>query len=108
MSLAAILLLPYATWLIYLAVMALKRARDDGKLTAFATALGYPLLMAGYAIDFFTNVLICTPLLLELPQETTVTARLSRHKKAGGWRGSVATWVGDHLLDPFDPDGSHI
>ncbi|MCO5213684.1 MAG: hypothetical protein M9936_28630 [Caldilinea sp.] len=62
--------------------------------------------MFGYLIDFATNVLVCTRLLEPSHKETTVTARLSRHKKAGGWRGSVATWVGDHLLDPFDPDGS--
>lgn len=108
MGILVIVLLPYITWLVYLSVMALKRARDDGKLSPFATALGYPALMFGYAIDFATNVVICTPLLLEMPRETTVTARLSRHKRDGGWRGKVAAWVGDHLLDPFDPDGRHI
>ncbi len=88
--------------------MALKRARDEGKLSKFATSLGYPGLAVGYVMDFLTNVLICTPLLLEIPKETTVTARLRRHKKAGGWRGKIATWVGDHFLDPFEQDGSHL
>lgn len=108
MTLLSIIVLPYMTWLFYLSVMALMRARDAGTLSPFASALGYPLLVVGYVLDFATNVVICTPILLELPQETTVTARLSRHKKAGGWRGVVATWVGNHLLDPFDPDGRHL
>ncbi len=47
-------------------------------------------------------------LLAELPRETTVTARLKRHKYATGWRGRVARWVAAHLLDAFDPDGKHI
>jgi len=53
-------------------------------------------------------VFICTPLLLEFPRETTVTARLKRHAKEQGWRGAVARWVATHLLDAFDPDGRHI
>lgn len=108
MTILRLLLLCYVTWALYLAVMALKRARDAGTLTTAATYLGYPMLLIGYAFDFAVNVLVCTPLLLELPRETTVTARLKRHKAAGGWRGRVAAWVGDHLLDPFDPDGRHI
>lgn len=108
MEASLVLLLPYVLWLFYLAVMALKRARDDGKLSPFATALGYPLLMFGYLLDFVVNVVICTPLLLEIPRETTVTARLSRHVDDDTWRGAVARWVGLHLLDPFDPDGRHL
>ena len=102
------LALPYATWTLYLAVMNLARARDAGKLGPVATIFGYPLLFIGYAFDFACNVLICTPLLLELPHETTVTARLKRHAKEQGWRGAVARWVATHLLDAFDPDGRHI
>lgn len=108
MTILRLLLLCYVTWTMYLAVMALKRARDAGSLTRTATILGYPMLFIGYLFDFAVNVLVCTPLLLELPRETTVTARLKRHKAAGGWRGRVAAWVGDHLLDPFDPSGRHI
>lgn len=108
MTLLSIIVLPYMTWLFYLSVMALMRARDAGTLSPFASALGYPLLVVGYVLDFATNVVICTPLLLEIPRETTVTARLSRHVDDDTWRGAVARWVGLHLLDPFDPDGRHL
>ena len=98
----------YALWVLYLAVMALKRARDAGSLGPWAHRFGVPVLVAGYALDFAVNVTVFTVLLAELPHETTVTARLKRHKYDAGWRGQVARWVAAHLLDAFDPDGKHI
>ena len=102
------LLWTYALWVLYLAVMALKRARDAGSLGPWAHRFGVPVLIVGYALDFTVNVTVCTVLLAELPRETTVTARLKRHKYDAGWRGRVARWVAAHLLDAFDPDGKHI
>tara|TARA_R110000787_G_scaffold118721_2_gene229578 strand:+ start:1122 stop:1460 length:339 start_codon:yes stop_codon:yes gene_type:complete len=98
----------YLLWIFYLAVMNLKRARDAGLLTKTATALGYPVLFMGYALDCFVNVFVISILLLELPRETTVTARLKRHNnESKGWRKAVAVWA-EPLLDPFDPSGNHI
>ena len=98
----------YALWIFYLAVMGLKRAKDAGLLSNTAKALGYPVLIVGYVLDCFVNVTVMTVLLLELPKETTVTARLSRHNKSvDGWRKAVAVWA-EPLLDPYDPSGDHI
>jgi len=98
----------YALWIFYLAVMSLKRAKDAGQLSTTAKALGYPVLIVGYLLDCFVNVFVMTVLLLELPQETTVTSRLKRHNKAtSGWRKAVALWA-EPLLDPYDPSGDHI
>ena len=97
----------YALWIFYLAVMNLKRAKDSDLLTKTAMALGYPVLIVGYLLDFFVNVFVMTPILLELPKETTVTSRLKRHNKGTGWRKEVAAWV-EPLLDPYDPSGDHI
>ena len=98
----------YALWIFYIAVMGLKRAKDAGLLSATAKALGYPVLIVGWLLDAFVNVFVMTPLLLELPQELTVTARLSRHNEAStGWRKAVAVWA-EPLLDPYDPSGNHI
>lgn len=98
----------YVLWGLYVLVMGLKRARDEGTLSPFTRALGIPILVAGYALDFAVNVAVLTPAFLELPRETTVTARLKRHKNADDWRGRISRWVAAHLLDPFDPDGRHI
>ena len=98
----------YALWIFYLAVMSLKRAKDAGMLTTTAKALGYPVLIVGYVLDCFVNVTVMTVLLLEIPQETTVTARLKRHnRESTGWRKAVAAWA-EPLLDPYDPSGDHI
>ena len=98
----------YVLWILYLAVMNLKRVRDAGKLSKLALALGTPVLFVGYILDAVLNIVVMTVILLELPQELTVSERLKRHNKdTGGWRKAVALWF-EPLLDPFDPSGDHI
>ena len=98
----------YLLWLFYLAVMSLAHAERDGTLTKTARVLGTPILIVGLVIDFVVNVFVMTVLLLELPQETTVTARLKRHNRNGsGWRQQFARWF-EPILDPYDPKGDHI
>lgn len=98
----------YLLWLLFLAVMNLKRVRDAGLLTTTALVLGAPVLLLGLVVDALVNWLVMTIILIELPQEATVTARLKRHNAAGaGWRKSIAAWF-EPLLDPFDPSGDHI
>ncbi len=98
----------YALWIFYLAVMGLKRAKDAGLLHKTAVVFGYPVLIVGYLLDAFVNVAVLTVILLELPRELTVTARLKRHiRMSQGWRLSVAVWFVP-LLDPFDPSGRHV
>ena len=98
----------YVLWIFYLASMALIRARDAGTLSRIAYVLGVPILVVGYALDFAVNVFVCTPLFLEPPRDTTVTARLKRHVSKDDWRGRIARWLALHLLDAFDPSGRHI
>lgn len=98
----------YILWPFYLAVMSLKRARDEGKLTKVAYVLGAPILYVGWTLDVLVNWFVITIILLELPRETTVTARLKRHAKYYTWRGRIARWFALHLLDPYDPSGKHI
>ena len=62
------LLLLYALWVFFLAVMSLKRAKDAGLLTTTAKCFGYPVLFAGLLLDFLANTLVLTVLLLELPR----------------------------------------
>lgn len=99
----------YIMWILYLAVMNLKRARDDGKLSKPAYYLGLPLLYGGLAIDILCNLTLMTLIMLELPRELTVSSRLSRHSHdSSGYRKKIAVWIGTNLLDAFDPSGKHI
>ena len=98
----------YALWLLYLAVMNLKRVKELGFLSPIAYALGLPILAVGLTLDFLINVFVMTIILFELPKEMTVTARLKRHNRdSNGWRRTIAKWF-EPLLDPFDPSGNHI
>ncbi len=98
----------YLLWIFYLAVMNLKRVRDEGKLAPLAYAFGVPVLKVGLILDVIVNIFVMTVLLLELPKEWLVTTRLKRHNRAGkGWRYHFAQWC-EQFLDPFDPSGDHI
>jgi len=98
----------YILWIFYLAVMNLKRVKDAGLMTKTAMVFGYPILLAGWLIDFIINAMVLTLILLEWPKEMTVTARLKRHNASStGWRKAVAVWF-EPLLDPYDPSGDHI
>jgi hypothetical protein len=105
------LLLPvaafYLLWALYIIVMSLQRARRDGTLSMPALILGAPLIVAGVALDAILNLTIMSAVMLERPKEWLVTARLKRHCGQPTWRGAIARWMCQNLLDTFDPDGRH-
>lgn len=98
----------YALWIFYVAVMHLKRCRDNGTLSRPALYLGYPVLLVGYLLDVFVQIVPASILFLDLPREFTLTDRLRRYIAGPeGWRETVAVWMCAHLLNTFDPDGRH-
>lgn len=101
-------LLLWALWVVYLAVMSLKRGKDAGTLTFWCKVFGYPVLFFGLLLDLICNLLVLTVILGEVPRELTVTSRLKRHNRTStGWRKAVAVWA-EQLLNQFDPSGRHI
>ena len=98
----------YLLWILFLAVMNLSRAKKAGQLSKTALILGTPVLIGGYIVDVIVNIFVMSIVLLELPQELTVSARLKRHhKESTNWRLAVVLWF-EPLLDPYDPSGDHI
>lgn len=98
----------YLLYVFYGCVMNVKRVRDAGKLTRIGYVFGWPTLILGYALDVICNVFVMTLLFLELPKETTVTARMKRHnRESTGWRKRIVLFF-EPLLDPLDPSGDHI
>lgn len=95
-------LLAFMTWIFFLAVMDLKKAREAGTLTKTATFFAFGVLWIGYVLDMLFN-LASSVLFLELPREILFTARVSRHIKGIGWRAKMARWFCENLLNPFDP-----
>ena len=102
------LLSVYALWIFYVAVMHLKRARDNGTLSRAALYLGYPVLLTGYVLDVFVQVVVASVVFLDPPRDWTLTGRLKRYIAGPeGWRERVAVWMCANLLNTFDPDGRH-
>jgi hypothetical protein len=91
-------------WVLYLAVMALQRAREAGQLAPFAFKAGQVLLYFGLLWDVLCNLIIVSIMFCEVPREATVSARLRRLVHGpDGWRRRLATWYAVVLLNPFSP-----
>ena len=98
-------LLIWATWIFYLAIMSLRRHKDQMSLPA--KIIGYPTLFVGVVLDVLINWLVGTVVFVAMPKELLLTARLKRHIREGGWRATMARWVCHNFLNVFDPGGSH-
>ena len=90
----------YLLWLGYVFTMHVKAQWDV--LHWSAKVLGAPVALAAYCLDVAVNLTLATVAFLDLPQEATLTKRLHRYRR--GWRNTVARFVCQHLLNPFDPD----
>jgi hypothetical protein len=102
------LLITYALYVWYAAVMNIKRVRDIGKLTTLGKVFGYPTLVIGLILDLLVNWFVMTIIFLEVPRELTVTSRLKRHhKESTGYRLAVVKFF-EPVLDPLDPSGDHV
>lgn len=95
----------FFTWGMYLSVMNLMRAKDQ--LSTETKIFAYPLAAVGVFADFAYNVVFGSILFLEPPREWLLTARLKRHLGEDGYKGNLSRWLCRHLLDPFDPKGTH-
>jgi len=89
-------------WVLYIAVMSFKAKREV--LHPVVKVLAYIILAFGLVLDLVLTFVVGTVLFVSLPKlsrEWTFTARLKRHRVEGGWRGKVAAWICEKLLNPF-------
>lgn len=112
------LILIYFTWVWFTCIIRLQEVRDKGlislKNNPVLFVFGYVTLFVGLFLDVALNVIFCTIIGLEIPQEALTTARLCRWynstetDKLSVWRKKCAVFFGDTLLNPIDPSGKHI
>ncbi len=97
----------YFTWVLYIAMMPLKKAYEAKSLNLVGKILGYPWLAIMLATDFLYNITTGSVWFLLYPQDLLFTERLNRMLKKTGWRFGLAKWICRTILDPYDPDGRH-
>lgn len=100
----------YSVFVFYLAIMALKRARDAGTLTNPQKVLGYPILAIGWPLDVIFNITWGSLLFLEFPnyKRLSLSARMAYlAENDTGWRGKLSLWFLVNTLDNIDPSGKH-
>lgn len=96
----------------FAAVMNFKRVRDMGRngtgpgLTKLQLVCGSYILLRGYALDLFCNLIHATIVLREPPRELTVTRRLRRHIEGGTKHAALCLSLRKQL-DALDPAGTH-
>lgn len=94
-------------WALYVLVMGLYRAHLNHKLSKFIYFLAAPFLLLGLIVDFLANITLASIVFLDIPREWLVTARLKKYVPKDNWRGKLARYICDNLLDIFDPTGNH-
>lgn len=100
----------YALYLLYVFMMGAYRAYLQKRLVGVSFILLGPVLLVAFALDVFVQFTLASLVFWEIPRkgEWFVTHRLRRYRRGeDGWRSVAATWICDHLLDPFDPTGAH-
>jgi len=93
-------------WVLYLASMNIFANRASIKPVILWLAAG--VVIAALVVDVLVNITIGTILFLEWPREWLLSQRLKRyHMQAFNWRFTIAAWICENLLNPFDPNKSH-
>ncbi len=110
--------LMYLTFVHFGAVMRARELRDSRTMSWQTDKILWSWCMAtlviGLVLDMLTNIIVMTPVMLELPKETLTTFRLIRwnHTTSTSWwtRHVRMAFVnlGKALLDKMDTDGQHI
>lgn len=90
----------------YAAVMNFKRVRNVIGLTRAQTIIGSYILIRGYLLDLFVNIVHMTVLLREWPRQLTVTHRLRRHIEGNTKHAALCLRLRQEL-DALDPAGIH-
>ena len=108
LSLFGLLLLcaPGMLYADFAAVMNFKRVRNTVGLTKLQTVIGSYILIRGYLLDLFVNVVHMTILLREWPRQLTVTHRLRRHIEGNTKHAALCLRLRQEL-DALDPAGIH-
>jgi hypothetical protein len=105
----SLLFMLWFTWVMFAALMNAKRVRAAGQLKAPARVFAYVALGIGYPLDVLCMLVFCV-VLLDAPQEFTLSGKLWRLSQRGGrwgWQRTAAEVIRSSLLDNFDPDGVH-
>lgn len=110
LAIAFVLLTLWALWVLYIAMMNIKRVAATQPMPIRVKLLVYPTMAVFELIELFANVVILTVLFFDLPKEKHVSDRLRRYWKNPykyGWRLYIVRFL-KPMLDPFDPAGPHI
>ena len=100
----------WALWVLYIAMMNIKRVELTRELPWQAQILVYPTIAVFEVVEFVANVFVLTVVFLDWPRELHVSDRLRRYYQRParyGWRLYIVLFI-KPMLDPFDPAGPHI
>lgn len=105
-----VLLTLWSLWILYVAMMNINAVSQVQSLPWQSKLLVYPTVVVFEIVELIANILVCTLIFLDFPQEWTVSERLRRYKRnpeRAGWRMLLVKFI-KPMLDPFDPTGPHI
>jgi hypothetical protein len=100
----------WALWVLYIAMMNIKRVAATQPMPIRVRLLVYPTMAMFEIVEIVANAIILTVLFWDWPRERHVSDRLRRYWRNPyqyGWRLYIVRFL-KPMLDPFDPTGHHI
>lgn len=94
----------YVFYLLFVVTMAAKAAWNG--LSILPCVLLVPAALVAVLMDVVFNLIPATLIFLDPPRELLFTHRLDRYEaQSAGWRSTLARWICQNLLDPFQQGG---
>ena len=98
----------WAFWALYVFMMGVYRAFLTGRLKGLNLIMAAPFLAVAFVLDFLMQITVFAVVFADIPRHWLVTHRLRAYLLGPDtWRKRWAESLCKHLLDPFDPTGSH-
>lgn len=97
----------FFTWFYFLAMCSIKRAHDAKTLPKILYPISLIMVLIFGIMDALFNFFIGSILFLEPPRELLFTSRCDLNLNSKNWRGSMARFWCNIMLNPFDPNHCH-
>ena len=101
-------------WPIYIAIYRIKEVNKRKPLPWVARVIALPLFYFGLLLDWLLNVTFYSVVCLDFTSWNTLSKRLKGYNQTQSWHTELGRWrlivcdFAEPMLNPFDPDGTHI
>jgi len=93
-----------ALWILFINIMAWKHNKD--MISWWVLPFLYPIVVLGYLVDVYFNIVFGTVVFLELPKQLTLSERMREILKRPDrdYKFKISKFICRYLVEPHDPN----